>query len=502
MSEEQKNDEELSRDLDGQEDVTTSEVTEPVEQETFAEVREEPPEVPTVKSAQEGDGSDVAPVKAPKRKKQVSLSAFLITVIALVLAAVMVTYACCANLYKQKIAESQLAQIKYYPFELFDAFLETFALEDLDEDAMMQAALKAYIAGTGDQYAAYYTAEEYKIMTGTNAGDSEGIGINVINHTVSVEGVSYDVFLVINVSKNSPAEKVGVKVGDMVYAVGLGTNAQTVTELGYDVAIAKLQGAAGTDAQFGVFRLNGDTYETKEFTVTRAKVTTTSVYYHPSVQNKKVGIIKIVQFDLTTPKQFSEAMDSLIKQGCERFVFDVRYNPGGDLRSIEAVLSYFLEEEDVIIRTVNAEGASEISYVKEISYGGAYADCSVSEADIGKYRGVEAVVLCNESTASAAELFAATFRDYQLGTLVGTTTFGKGSMQSIFSLEPYGYSGALKMTTAMYYPAKGDNYHGVGIVPHVSVELSEEAAKKNIYLLTDEEDNQLQKALEQFGVQK
>ena len=139
--------------------------------------------------------------------------------------------------------------------------------------------------------------------------------------------------------------------------------------------------------------------------------------------------------------------------------------------------------------------------MKAVSYGGSYAECSVSQSDIGKYRGFKAAVLCNQSTASAAELFAASFRDYGLGTLVGETTFGKGCMQTTFSLEPY-YGGALKLTTAMYYPPLGDDYHGKGVVPDVLEPLDEEAAKKNVYLLSDEEDNQLQKALELFSANK
>lgn len=443
---------------------------------------------------------DPNPQKDKKEKKKISVAAFVITCISLVLAAVMFTYTICMGAFRQRLAEEQLAQAKYYPFELFQAFLSDFSMQEMDEKTMIEAALKAYVAATGDRYAAYYTAEEYAMMTESNAGDSEGIGINVINDEVSVGGQSYRAFRVINVSENSPAGEAGVQIGDMVYAVGLGEDAELVSELGYDVALAKLKGEAGTDACFSALRPTEDGYETLEFTVTRGKVITTSVYYHVSAQDPTVGIVKIIQFDLTTPTQFTKAMDTLLEEGCEKFVFDVRYNPGGDLRSIEAVLSYFLEEGDVIIRMVDATGAEQISRVGAVEYGGIYASCSVSESDIGKYRGLDAVVLCNESTASAAELFSATMRDYDLAPLVGMTTFGKGCMQSVFDLTLYGYSGALKFTTAMYYAAKSESYHDVGIVPDVEVELNEEAAKKNIYVLTDEEDNQLQTALAQLGV--
>ena len=338
----------------------------------------------------------------------------------------------------------------------------------------------------------------------TTAGKSEGIGINIINTTATISGVEYKVIRVINVSKDSPAEAAGMLTGDLIYAVGDVKNdpsgAVTVQELGYDMALKKLQGESGSVAVFTVLRPKDGGYEMLDaFHITRSPITTSSVYYH-RFADSNVGIVKIVQFDLTTPKQFSNAVDSLRQAGCDRFVFDVRYNPGGDLRSIAAVLSYFLSEGDVLIRTKNKAGDESISKVEEVTYSGDYTDCSVSKADIGKYRGLKSVVLCNQNTASAAELFTATFRDYALGTTVGVTTFGKGSMQSILPLSYYGYGGALKLTTAMYYSAKDLNgYDGIGITPDVVIELSEEAAKQGIYEIADKDDNQLMKAIEELN---
>ena len=153
-----------------------------------------------------------------------------------------------------------------------------------------------------------------------------------------------------------------------------------------------------------------------------------------------------------------------------------------------------------MIRIKTKSGEEETSYVAPVSYSGNYASCSVSAEDIGKYKGLRAAVLCNGSTASAAELFVATFRDYGMAPIVGETTFGKGSMQSIMSLERYGYSGALKLTTAMYFSAKDEKgYDGVGIAPDHTVALSEAAKNKNVYEITDEDDDQLMKAISLFG---
>lgn len=445
----------------------------------------------------------------PKAPKKISIPAFLLSAVALVLAAVMITYTFCSAAYRKKLADAQLSGAvigtdgsDYYGFDLFRTFAELYSFEDLDQDAMMDAALKAYVAATGDPYAEYYTAQEYASLQATSAGSTEGIGINVINATVDINGVEWKSIRVINVMKDSPAQEYGLRVGDHIIAAGIGENAGYVQDLGYDMALSRLQGSAGTTAEFVVYRQSES--ELMEFSIPRRKVTTSSVYFHVHAADSSVGVIKISQFDLTTPTQFSGAMDELIERGCTKFVYDVRYNPGGDLLSIQAVLSYFLEAGDVVIRTMDSAGNVEESVVAPVRYEGNYQGCSVKKSDIGKYLQIggeplQAVVLCNGSTASAAELFVATFRDYGLAKTVGTTTFGKGSMQTIWNLSAYGYDGALKLTTAKYFSAKDEKgYDGIGIEPDVAEELSEEAAKYNVYEIADADDNQLARALEQF----
>jgi carboxyl-terminal processing protease len=191
-----------------------------------------------------------------------------------------------------------------------------------------------------------------------------------------------------------------------------------------------------------------------------------------------IGILKISQFDLTTPEQFHTAMDDLIARGCRSFIFDVRYNPGGNLESIKAVLSTMLEEGDVLISTVYKNGVSDVEYVEEvIQTRDGYEGCSVAKDDIGKYRGYSFAVLTNQYTASAAELFASDLRDHKLATLVGQTTYGKGCMQYNFDISYFGVEGALRMTVAWYQPAGGENYHDVGIPPDIEVEMDVDVLK-------------------------
>lgn len=369
---------------------------------------------------------------------------------------------------------------------LVDQLFSEYALYDTNGDLLLDSMLKAYAAATGDRYAAYYTAEEFREITAENNGELVGIGITV------VEGVDPAGIVVVGVMPSSPAEVAGVLPGDVIITVGAGETAVSVAEKGYEAASVALRGEAGTVAEFTVLR------EGREipFSITRALVENISVTGRVSETDNTVGIVRITQFMISTPKHFVAAMDQLIASGCTRFVFDVRNNPGGDLNSIVAVLSYFLNEGDLIVSIVEKDGTTEKIYAEPVTYGDAYADCNVSAEEIGKYRDFAKAVLINGNTASAAELFTAVLSDYSLATVVGTTTYGKGVLQHIFDLSNWGYSGAVKLTTGYYNPPSGVNYDGKGISPHGGETPLDDAVKhKNLYLLTEAEDNQLRAAI-------
>lgn len=383
--------------------------------------------------------------------------------------------------------------------DLIHALFEQLSVYDLDREVLMTAVLKAYAEATGDIYAAYYTPEELEAVTSDNQGEMQGIGVSVVNDVLDIEGFEYSVLTIISVFQGSPALQAGLRMGDHVYAVvDEKGETHTVHELGYDNAISCIRGVSGTKASFIVLRpTSGGTYEQLTFEIERKQITTESVTGRVYEADPTIGIIKIAQFDLTTPTQFSATMDSLIEKGCRKFIFDVRYNPGGDLASIEAVLSTFLEKGDVMISTVYKDGTTESDKVAVVNRTGSYAGCSVTKDDIGKYRGYEFAVLTNEYTASAAELFTSNLRDYELATLVGVTTYGKGCMQSMYDLSYWGVEGALKLTTAWYLPPSGENYHDIGIVPDIEVVLDEALIEEygNVYLIPDDKDPQLMAAV-------
>jgi carboxyl-terminal processing protease len=383
-----------------------------------------------------------------------------------------------------------------------DEVFQYYSHDGIDEQAMKIAILKAYIEATGDVYAEYMTAEEYDAYFSDRSGNFVGIGVSVVDSKIEINGFTYGVLEIVSVFKDSPAFEGGVMVGDCVVYVGRGENRELVDKLGYNGSLDKMLGEEGTKAEFTVFRpkSNGD-YEEIEFSITRRKVVSESVTYRISSTNSKVGIVHISGFDDTTPKQFCAAVDALKAQKCEYFVFDVRNNPGGGLDSIETVLSYFLEKGDLIVSTEYSEALKSYNYsdyVREKKYSSQYSGLNVTAMDIGKYKNLKCIVLTNENTASAGELFTATFRDYGLAKIVGTTTYGKGCMQTLFPLDEYGLEGGLKLTVAMYFSASHTDYHGIGIKPDIEVELSEEARKYNFFLLPEELDNQLLTAIEEL----
>lgn len=428
-------------------------------------------------------------------KRKISLSTFILILIGAILLTSMSSCAIVDSLLREDynpVIDNSTSSVGD-KFETIINLFKTYSYYEIDEEVLCRALLSGMYTAIGDKYADYYDAEQYAQMTAQNQGETRGIGVSV------VENADLKAIEIISVYQNSPALEAGVQPGDIIVYVGSGENKKSVAELGYNGALAKLQGPKDTVCEFTVAR--GENYtELVEFSIMRKKFTAESVTYHVCETDAKVGIVKLAEFNLTTPSQFCTAMDSLIASGCEYFVFDVRYNGGGDLASITAVLSFMLNEGDVIIKTKDRAGTEEITKVKEVKYSPSspYSACNVDKSDIAKYRDKvmgKSAVLANGSTASAAELFTCALMDYEISEIVGTQTYGKGSMQSIFSLEYFGFDGAVKMTTKKYFPPISEGYDGIGITPDLEVELDESLANKNIYKITDQEDNQLQAAI-------
>lgn len=298
-----------------------------------------------------------------------------------------------------------------------------------DREIAMDGALKGYVAGLGDPYSSYLTEDEYKSWQTMESGTMVGIGVTVQQHEIGLH--------VVEVTEGYPAYVSGIHKGDIITEV----EGEKVTDIGYDETIARIKGEEGTEVTISVDR-NG---EKQEFTVMRSEIE--MVTASGKMLDEKIGYIRISAFRENTDEQFSKVLDNLLNEGANGLIFDVRSNGGGLLTSLQAILDPLLPEGNIAIATY---GNGDVRTIVQ---------SDANEIDIPM------AVLVNGSTASAAELFAASLSDWDKAFLVGETTFGKGIMQSTESAA----GGAITLTVATYQTVRGECYHGVGITPDYEV---------------------------------
>jgi carboxyl-terminal processing protease len=318
-----------------------------------------------------------------------------------------------------------------------EGYYDTVALDD--EGKVTDAIIDSYVSSLGDRYSIYRTKDEYNNYSSSMSGNYTGIGIVV---TKSEGGLIH----VNSVNEGGSAHEMGLKAGDLITSV----NGISVLKRGYEDSINAISGPEGTTVTLTVERAG----EVLNFTLTRRKLVESSVSY--SLENG-IGYIKISSFKSNTDEQFIEAVDYMEKNGARGVIYDLRNNTGGYLSSVLNALDY-----------VAPKGTTLASFSND------YDDDEISRSAHSFL--IPSVVICNEMTASAGELFTAGIRDLaDMGhldaALVGTKTFGKGIMQSTFTLSD---GSTITMTVAYYMPPSGKNYHDVGITPDVVIERSVE----------------------------
>ena len=397
--------------------------------------------------------------------KKVSLPVFITVSAFLVIITFQITFLAVTNKYRNENIENAAVQddAKWFDkLENVDMLTRQYFLKEISEEQLADLLPAAYVAALGDKYTYYMTKEEYESYMAAMNAEMEGIGVHVVYNSEekAVE--------VVGVMNDSPALEKGVCIGDLIFKI----EGQEVKDIGYDGAVTLMLGKSGTTVNFSVKRAGQNGFETIDFSIERRAVVEETVTF--SVHENDIGIVRISQFDKGTFTQFKNAIDSLTEQGSDRFVFDLRYNPGGDLNAITQVLDMLLPEGPII------------------RYADKYGNESVinSNAECIDY---PFAVIVNGSTASAGELFAAALKDYEKATVVGEKTYGKGTMQSVFELDD---GSAVCMTIGKYYPPFSDGYDGQGVIPDQTVTLAEEYANISIYKLTYKQDAQLQAAVE------
>ena len=329
----------------------------------------------------------------------------------------------------------------------------------MDREDLINGMYKGLFEGIGDPYSEYYTPEEYEdIMISTHA-NYYGIGAGLTQDKNTME-VS-----VTHIYDNSPAQEAGLKEGDKIVKVDdIEATSMELSEL-----VTNIRGEEGTTVHLVIER-EGES-ENLEFDVSRAKVDIPTVAYKMLENN--IGYIQVSEFAENTPTQFSDAITDLQGQGMEKLVIDLRDKGGGMVVSCQQMLDMILPEGTVVY--------TEDKYGNRQDY----------TSDAEHYLDMPIAVLVNGNSASASEIFAGAIRDFDYGTLIGTTTFGKGIVQNIMQLKD---GSAIKLTVAKYYTPNGDNIHGTGITPDVEIEYEYTGDTEGTY--DEMQDNQILKAIE------
>lgn len=335
-----------------------------------------------------------------------------------------------------------------------ERLVEESYLGETDEEEMQSGIYEGYIRGLGDPYSVYYDKEDTEALMESTAGEYDGIG------AVMSQNKESGIITIAQVYSDSPAEKAGIKDGDVLYKV----NGEEVTGEDLTEVVSQIKGKRGTEVELTVLR--GDNGE--DITVTAVRET----IEYPTVDHRmlenNIGYLRILEFDEVTYDQYVEAYHDLESQGMKGLIVDLRGNPGGSLATVCDILDEILPE-GLIVYTEDKNGKRQ-----------------EMESDEEHQINIPLTVLVNQYSASASEIFAGAVQDYGIGKLVGMTTYGKGVVQQIFDLKD---GTCVKLTISEYFTPNGRSINEVGIEPDVEVEYEPDE--------TDPEaDNQLEKAVE------
>ena len=330
--------------------------------------------------------------------------------------------------------------------------------EPLDEDALILGAIRGMTGAADDVYTFYYTPEEMQKEQENEEGVYRGIGVLV--------GQNGDGYIeVLRVYASTPAEQAGIQVGDIITGVD-GTEINTTFQQGYDEAVNMIRGVENTEVLLTIRR--GE--ETLEVPVMRSNVNISYVEY--TMLDGGIGYVAISQFMGDAADGFQQALDYFMAHDARGMVIDLRNNPGGLLNVVNRIADSVLPE-GIIVYVQDREG-------KRTDY---YSDEKMVDLPL--------VVLVNDMSASASELFAASVQALGRGAVVGVTTYGKGIVQTVV---PFPQDGAgMQLTTASYFDANGRSIHKVGVVPDVEVALDGDLVPVDPDPVSD---NQLSRAIE------
>ena len=331
-------------------------------------------------------------------------------------------------------------------------FIETKYVNDTDDVKLIDGAIDGMVKSLNDPHSNYLSPKMYKTLMEQTEGSFAGIGV--------VMGMDNEQKIhIVGIMENSPGQKAGLQEGDEILAV----DGVPVTQMAFDEVAAHVRGQAGTDVVLTIMRDNTN----QDITITRDNIKLKTVG-HKMLDNN-IGYIQIVSFSEDTANEFNEAYNDLKNQGMKALVLDLRNNPGGLLTTCVEIAKKLVPKGE-IVSIVDKQGNKET-----------YS----SSLEAPEY---PLVVLINKNSASASEILSGAIQDTKAGTIIGSTPYGKGSVQTIL---PMFEDDAVKLTIAKYYTPSGRSIDGTGITPDIEINLYENATS----------DTQLNKALEVLKAQ-
>ena len=341
----------------------------------------------------------------------------------------------------------------------YKQFIDKNYVYEYDENKLEDSAIKGYFEGLGDEYSEYITKEEMQDYLADATGKYVGIGVYIANNTKTNQ------IVVLMPMKGSPAEEAGIKSGDVILKIdGIEYKGEDLSE-----ASNKLKAEEGTKAKLEILR---EEDQILEIEVERRTIKINHI--ESKVLQNNIGYIQISSFDDGCYKEFQENYNSLKEKNIKSLILDLRNNGGGIVKEATKIADMFVDKNATILITKSKNEEENLT-----------------KANNDKEIDIPVVILVNEGTASASEILTAAIRENIDETkVVGTVTYGKGVIQSIFTLKD---GSGIKLTTEEYFSPKHNTINKVGITPDYEIELEE---GQNIYQIDEKNDAQLQKAIE------
>lgn len=389
--------------------------------------------------------------------KMIMLVLIVIIVTSLVTAFTTYQYLSNNGISYSKVNTTSLEGLEY-TLSQFRSELEKKYIGEINDEELIEGAVKGYVDALGDPYTTYYTKKEMKTIMEETNGNFVGIGVYM------TKDLEKNAILIIKPIENSPAEKAGILPGDLI------TKVDDVEYTGdkLEEASNKIRGEEGTKVKLEIYR-NG---ETKTFELTRTKVVVSHVT--TKVLNNDIGYIAISDFEGECASEFETKYKQLEKQGIKKLIIDIRNNGGGIVDEALKIANMLVDKDSTLLITKDKSDKEEVTKATE-----------------KPIINIPTVVLVNEYSASASEILAGALKDNGKATLVGTKTYGKGIIQELHQLSD---GSGLKITVSEYYTPNHNAIHKIGITPDVEVNLSEDVKQQTT--IQEKDDNQLQKAIE------